>query len=148
MPFPRNSLLQITVTLLVLEWYSVIQISDKFLSLGNERITLKQLWFVCLKIISPPKNISSNLQKITCITLNLQYIDVQGDSMYSILSIGATCFFYITESTWKSLFFEKYVPHRYFQRGVKSGEWYFFKWTHHLRHYPQRMPIIYKPRTR
>ena len=28
------------------------------------------------------KNISSNLQKITCITLNLQYIDVQGDSMY------------------------------------------------------------------
>ena len=27
-------------------------------------------------------------------------------------------------------FFEKkYVPHRYFQRGVKSGEWYFFKLT-------------------
>ena len=31
-----------------------------------------------------PKSISSNLQKITCITLNLQYIDVQGDSMNSI----------------------------------------------------------------
>ena len=42
------------------------------------------------------KNISSNLQKITCITLNLQYIDVQGDSMYSNLSIDATCFFNIT----------------------------------------------------
>ena len=43
-----------------------------------------------------PKSISSNLQKITCITLNLQYIDVQGDSMYSNLSIHATCFFNIT----------------------------------------------------
>ena len=42
------------------------------------------------------KNISSNLQKITCITLNLQYIDVQGDSMYSILSIDATFFLNIT----------------------------------------------------
>ena len=30
------------------------------------------------------------------ITLNLQYIDVQGDSMYSNLSIHATCFFNIT----------------------------------------------------
>ena len=60
-----------------------------------------------------PKNISSNLQKITCITLNLQYIDVQGDSMYSILSIDATYFLNITKG-----------------------------------HYPQRMPIIYKPRTR
>ena len=59
------------------------------------------------------KNISSNLQKITCITLNLQYIDVQGDSMYSILSIDATYFLNITKG-----------------------------------HYPQRMPIIYKPRTR
>ena len=63
-PFPRNSLLQITVTLLVLEWYSVIQISDKFLSLGNERITLKQFWFVCLfDDCFTPNNISSNLQK-------------------------------------------------------------------------------------
>ena len=60
-----------------------------------------------------PKSISSNLQKITCITLNLQYIDVQGDSMYSILSIDATYFLNITKG-----------------------------------HYPQRMPIIYKPRTR
>ena len=39
-----------------------------------------------------PKNISSNLQKITSITLNLQYIDVQGDSMY--------------QSTWKSRFWK------------------------------------------
>ena len=35
-------------------------------------------------------------KKITCITLNLQYIDVQGDSMNSILSIDATYFLNIT----------------------------------------------------
>lgn len=33
---------------------------------------------------------------MTFITLNLQYIDVQGDSIYSNLSIDATCFFNIT----------------------------------------------------
>ena len=36
------------------------------------------------------------MQKITCIILNLQYIDVQGDS---ILSIDATYFFNITIDT-------------------------------------------------
>ena len=29
----------------------------------------------------------------------------------------------------KVFFFEKYVQHRCFQRGIKSGEWHFFKWT-------------------
>ena len=33
---------------------------------------------------------------MTFITLNLQYTDVQGDSMYSNLLVDATCFFNIT----------------------------------------------------
>ena len=36
------------------------------------------------------------MQKITCITLNLQYIDAQGDSMCSNLSVDATYFFDIS----------------------------------------------------
>ena len=50
----------------------------------------KTLW---ISLQNLRQHVFVKCKKITCITLNLQYIDVQGDSMYSNLSIHATCFF-------------------------------------------------------